>query len=104
MTPFWSSPEEKQAWLKLSKRGFHGPAQAPWPAMGRSSLRRVSGLCCSLRLWPLLTREEEKEERDNKEENKEKIWKIFQTWKNFREKIKDNLRDWSKKYFCKRNK
>jgi hypothetical protein len=47
--------------------------------MGRSSLRRVSGLCCSLRLWPLLTREEEKEERDNKEENKEKIWKIFQT-------------------------
>jgi hypothetical protein len=48
-------------------------------------------------------REKRKEERGGKK-GKGKKRNIFHIWKLAGRKIKDNLWDWSKFYFCKRNK
>jgi hypothetical protein len=100
----------------------------PWPAMGSSPGRKRRGrgsrLGCpwrmrrkgawgvgararSLLLGPLclfvLAREEEGKRRrkKKKKEGKKKTWKIPKL-KIFMRKIKHNLWDWSKNYFCKK--
>jgi hypothetical protein len=54
--------------------------------------------------WGREAKRRERKEKKGREKGKGKNRNIFQIWKFPWRKIKDNLWDWSKNYFCKRNK